>query len=186
MKAKPLPEALVSLPLVLPPTVIGFYLLVTLSPNAMIGGFLDRNLGIQLLFNFPGLVLGSVIYSLPFMVSPIQAGFEALPAHLTEASRNLGKSKWQTFRFVELPNIRKSLLTGIVLCFAHTLGEFGLVLMIGGNLAGETRVASIEIFDLEERMQYDAANFYALILLGISFAILLVLFFTKQRGAKHF
>ena len=185
-KAKPFFEAIVSLPLVLPPTVIGFYLLVVLSPDALVGGFLDKTFGIQLLFNFPGLVLGSVIYSLPFMVSPIQNGLEALPTNLREASKNLGKSNWETFRYVELPNIRKSLLTGIVLCFAHTLGEFGLVLMIGGSLPGETRVASIEIFDLEERMQYDDANFYALILLAISFSILLLLYFTNQRGTKKF
>lgn len=185
-RLKALIEVLVSLPLVLPPTVIGFYLLVAFSPNSGLGEFLDETFGIQLLFNFSGLVLGSIIYSLPFMISPIQAAFEALPQQLKEAASNLGKSKWEIFRFVELPNIRRSILSGIVLCFAHTLGEFGLVLMIGGNISGETRVASIEIFDLEERLQYSAANFYALILLGISFGILLLLYFTKQRGTKRF
>ena len=168
-RGKPLLEALVSMPLVLPPTVIGFYLLLMLSPAHGLGRFLHDIFGIQLVFSFPGLVLASVIYSLPFMVSPIQSGLESLPKSLREASLNLGKSTWQTLWRVELPNIGPNLLTAIVLTFAHTMGEFGLVLMMGGNLPGKTRVASIEVFDRVERMDYDGAHVYALVLMGLGF-----------------
>ena len=121
-------EALVSMPLVLPPTVVGFYLLLLFSPSKGLGWWLDQWLGIRLVFSFEGLVIGSVIYSLPFMVQPIQSGFQGLPSSYKEAAYLLGKSRWTTIRRVLLPNIKPSLLTGIILAFAHTIGEFGLVL----------------------------------------------------------
>ncbi len=165
-------EALVAMPLVLPPTVLGFYLLIAFSPESPLGAWLNTCCDLQLVFSFPGLVIGSVIYSLPFMVQPLQAGFQQLPAHLTEASLMLGKTRWTTFWRVLLPNTRAPLLTAIVLTFAHTVGEFGVVLMIGGNIPGETRVASIAIYDEVEALQYDVANQYALVLFLFAFLIL--------------
>src|SRR5208282_1294451 len=134
-------EALVTMPLVLPPTVIGFYLLVAFSPQYFLGHFLQTYLGIRVVFSFTGLVIGSVIFSLPFMVNPIKAALQNFPLGLMEASLCLGKSPWETLRKVILPNIKPALLTGIVMAFAHTIGEFGVVLMIGGNIPGETKLA---------------------------------------------
>ncbi len=175
-KAKPVIETLVSMPLVLPPTVIGFYMLVAFSPANAFGSWLDNWLGLRLVFSFEGLVLGSLIYSLPFMVHPIQAGFANLSPSLKNASYVLGKSKFTTLRKVLLPNIKPSLITGIILAFAHTIGEFGVVLMIGGNLSGRTRVASIAIYDEVEAMNYSVANTYSMILFGITFLILLIVY----------
>jgi len=173
---KPIIEAIVSLPLVLPPTVLGFYLLITFSPNSAIGSFFGDTLGIELAFSFTGLVVGSVIYSLPFMVQPLQAGFSKVPKVLSEASYSLGKSKLQTLFKVVLPNAKSSTLTGIVLAFAHTVGEFGVVLMIGGNIPNETKVVSIAIYDEVESLNYTNAHIYSGILLGITFLILLVVY----------
>lgn len=173
-RAKPLLEALVAMPLVLPPTVLGFYLLLAFSPQSWLGAALEQCCGWQLVFSFPGLVVGSVIYSLPFMVQPLQSGFEQLPRHLTEASYMLGKSRWTTFWRVQLPNTRGALLTAAVLTFAHTVGEFGVILMIGGNIPGETRVASIAIYDEVESLNYARANGYALVLVVFAFLILVL------------
>lgn len=172
-RAKPVIEALVSMPLVLPPTVIGFYMLLAFSPSNAFGGWLEDWMGLRLVFSFEGLVLGSVIYSLPFMVQPIQAGFSNLSPDLKRASYVMGKSRLTTLNRVLLPNIKTSLLTGIVLAFAHTIGEFGVVLMIGGNISGKTRVASIAIYDQVESLNYDVANVYSLILFASTFIILL-------------
>jgi molybdate transport system permease protein len=172
-KIKPVIETLVSMPLVLPPTVLGFYLLVAFSPNNFLGALLDEWFGLQLIFSFEGLVLASVIYSLPFMVQPIQSGFKNLPQNLSEASYVLGSSKLKTLTKILLPNIKSSLLTGVVLTFAHTIGEFGVVLMIGGNIPDKTRVASIAIYDEVESLNYATANKYSLILFAIAFIILL-------------
>ena len=177
-------EAIVSLPLVLPPSVIGFYLLLAFSPSNAFGNLLEQYFDVRLAFSFPGLVIASVIYSLPFMIHPVHAGFTSLPPSLREASYSLGKSKWQTLRYVLLPNIKASLLSGIVLTFAHTIGEFGVVLMIGGNIPGQTKVASIAIYDEVETMNYDAANAYALILLIVAFIILLALYLINRRFDK--
>jgi molybdate transport system permease protein len=181
---KPIFEALISMPLVLPPTVLGFYLLLAFSPGNTIGSFLSETLGIQLVFTFYGLVVGSIIYSLPFMVQPLQSGFEHLPRHLTEASYMLGKSRFETFLRVQLPNIKPSLLTGIVLTFAHTVGEFGVILMIGGNIPGETRVASIAIYDEVEALNYSLANQYAMVLIAFAFAILAIVYSINRRISK--
>lgn len=172
-KLKAVVAALVSMPLVLPPTVLGFYFLLAFSPNNAFAMWLDEALGIRLVFSFAGLVIASVIYSLPFMVHPILAGLSNLPKSLKETSQLMGKSRWQTLRWVLLPNIKPALLSGIVLAFAHTIGEFGVVLMIGGSIPGQTRVASIAIYDEVERLNYQQAHVYSLILFAISFVILL-------------
>jgi molybdate transport system permease protein len=184
-KGKPLIEALVSMPLVLPPTVIGFYMLLAFSPSNTFGGWLEEWIGLRLVFSFEGLVLGSVIYSLPFMVQPIQAGFSNLSPDLKRASYVMGKSRMTTLVRVLLPNIKTSLLTGIILAFAHTIGEFGVVLMIGGNISGKTRVASIAIYDQVESLNYEVANTYSLILFAITFAILLTVYLLNGGYLKN-
>ncbi|GGD43492.1 molybdate ABC transporter permease subunit [Muriicola marianensis] len=185
-RIKPILETLVSMPLVLPPTVLGFYFLLAFSPNNAFGAWIDEWLGIPLVFSFAGLVLASVIYSLPFMVQPIQAGLSSLPPSLSEAAATMGKSaSTQLFRIL-LPNIRKSLLTGIVLSFAHTVGEFGVVLMIGGNIPGKTRVASIAIYDEVEALNYAAANTYSLILFVLTFVLLLTVYLVNGGYLKRF
>ena len=179
-------ETLVSMPLVLTPTVIGFYLLVVFSPTNFLGHFLETYLGVRVVFSFTGLVIGSVIFSLPFMVNPIKAGLESFPLTLMEASYCLGKSSWETLRRVILPNIKPALLTGLVMAFAHTIGEFGVVLMIGGNIPGETRLASIAIYNEVEALNYDTAGLYALLLVSISFSILLVFYYLNRKSLKIF
>lgn len=185
-KWKPVIETLVSMPLVLPPTVLGFYLLVAFSPNNAFGVWLDKWLGLKLVFSFEGLVFASIIYSLPFMVHPIQAGLSGLSTSLKEASYVMGKSKIITLLKVLLPNIKGSLLTGVVLAFAHTIGEFGVVLMIGGNIPNETRVASIAIYDEVEALNYGAANAYSLLLFSLTFLILLLVYFVNGGYLKRF
>ncbi len=180
-KLKPVIETIVSMPLVLPPSVIGFYLLIFLGPSSAIGGFVEEWFDMRLVLSFEGILIGSVLFSFPFMVHPIQAGLQSLPKSLIEASYTLGKSKLQTLMHVQLPNIKNSLLTGIVLCFAHTVGEFGVVLMIGGNIPGETRLASIAIYDEVEALNYDLANQYALTLFVISFSILLLVYIINRK-----
>lgn len=183
-KLKPVVSAIISMPLVLPPTVLGFYLLVAFSPNYFFGGIVEKIFNVRLVFSFEGLVLASMIYSFPFMVNPIQAGLESLPASLMEASYTLGKSKFQTLLKVLLPNIKPSLLTGLVLSFAHTIGEFGVVLMIGGNIPGKTRVASLAIYDEVEALNYHNANVYALTLFVITFLILLTVYIFNRKYLK--
>lgn len=183
-KLKPVIEAFVSMPLVLPPSVLGFYLLLAFSPKNSFGEFLQENFDIRLVFSFEGLVIASIIFSLPFMVHPIQSGFSSLSSSLKEASYTLGKSRFETLWFVLLPNIRPSLLTASVITFAHTIGEFGVVLMIGGNIAGETKVASIAIYDEVESLNYAVANQYAFTLFVITFAILLFVYAINKQMVK--
>jgi molybdate transport system permease protein len=178
---KPVIETLVSMPLVLPPSVLGFYLLLAFSPQHAFGQWLEQWLHLKLVFSFAGLVVGSVLFSLPFMVQPVQAGFQNLPASLLEASRTLGKPDRVTLFRVLLPNIKPALLSGTVLSFAHTIGEFGVILMIGGNIPGVTRVASIAIYDEVENLNYAAANFHALVLFVLSFTILLIVYLTNRK-----
>jgi len=185
-RVKPIIETLISMPLVLPPTVLGFYFLIAFSPGNAFGAWLNDWLGLKLVFSFTGLVIASIIYSLPFMVHPIQSGLSSLPKSITEASYILGKSKWQTLLNIQLPNIRTSLLTGIVLSFAHTVGEFGVVLMIGGNIPGKTKVASIAIYDEVEALNYAAANTYSLILFVITFIILLAVYLINGKYINGF
>ena len=182
---KPVIEALVSMPLVLPPSVLGFYLLLAFSPQHAFGHWLEQWFHLRLVFSFAGLVIGSVIFSLPFMVHPVQTGFQSLPPSLIEASRTLGKSDIATLFRVLLPNIKPALLSGAVLGFAHTIGEFGVILMIGGNIPGVTKVASIAIYDEVESLNYAAANFYAMVLFAVTFAILLTVYIVNKKWLKR-
>ncbi|MGC2458190.1 MAG: molybdate ABC transporter permease subunit [Gallionellaceae bacterium] len=181
MRFKPVVETLVSMPLVLPPSVLGFYLLLAFSPTHWFGGWVEHIAGLKLAFSFQGLVLASVIFSFPFLVHPVQSGFQNLAPSLSDAAYTLGKNRWQTFLHVLLPNIKPSLIAGIVLAFAHTIGEFGVVLMIGGNMPGQTRVASIAIYDEVEALNYDTANFYALMLFGVCFTILFMVYLLNKK-----
>jgi len=181
---KVIAEAFVGLPLVLPPSVLGFYLLLAFSPENAFGKFLDTYFDIRLVFSFPGLVIASVIYSLPFMIQPVQSGFSMVPKNLIEASYTLGKSKMTTLIKVLLPNVKNALLTGCILSFAHTIGEFGVVLMVGGNIPNETRVISVAIYDEVEAMNYRAANIYSGILLGFSFLVLVCVYLLNHRMLK--
>lgn len=174
-------EAAVALPLVLPPTVLGFYLLLALGPQGPVGSLWGVLGGGPLVFSFSGLVVGSVIYSLPFVVQPIQTGFEQLGRAPLEAAATLGAGPVDRFFSVALPQTLRHFLAGAVLGFAHTLGEFGVVLMIGGNIPSRTRVVSIAIYDHVETLDYGAAHQLAGILLAISFAVLLLVFATNRR-----
>ena len=177
-------EAIITMPLVLPPSVLGFYLLLAFSPQRGVGKWLQQTFDVQFVFSFKGLVLASFIYSMPFMIAPVKSALQQLPVTLAQASYTLGKTRWQTFIKVLLPNIKPSLLTASVLTFAHTLGEFGVVLMIGGNIPGVTRVASIAVYDSVERMDYASANTYSLILLCITFVMVISVFLFNKYQAK--
>ncbi|HET7775299.1 MAG TPA: molybdate ABC transporter permease subunit [Azospira sp.] len=178
--------ALVALPLVLPPTVLGFYLLVTLGPNGPVGQ-LTQSLGLGLLpFTFPGLVLASVLYSMPFVVQPLQQAFEALGERPLEAAATLGASPWDTFFAVVLPLARPGFVTATILGFAHTVGEFGVVLMIGGNIPEKTRVVSVQIYDHVEALEYTQAHWLAGGMLVFSFLVLLALYSSKARSRHGF
>jgi molybdate transport system permease protein len=184
-KAKPLLEAITALPIVLPPSVLGFYILIVLAPNSDVGLFLDRIFGIKLLFSFTGLVVASCFYSLPFMVQPMQGGFESLNKNMLEASYVAGKSKIITLLRVALPNIKPSLMTAIIITFAHTVGEFGVVLMVGGSIPNETKLASVAIYEMVEIMDYDTAHIYSGIMLVLSFVVLLGVYtFNRQSRIK--
>lgn len=178
---KPVVEALTTLPLVLPPTVIGFYLLLLLSPASAIGGYWLQLTGESLTFSFEGLVLASVIYSLPFMVQPLQAAFEQLGNELVEAAATLRAGPLDRFRNVVLPLSLRGILTACVLTFAHTVGEFGVVLMIGGNIPGETRVVSIAIYEHVETLAYDQAHQLSALMLAFSFLTLLLIHMLNRR-----
>ncbi|MCX7738654.1 MAG: molybdate ABC transporter permease subunit [Hydrogenothermaceae bacterium] len=166
-------EVIITLPLVLPPSVLGFYLLLLMGKNGILGKVWENIAGHQLAFHFEGVVLASVVFSLPFMVHPLISGFKSVPITLIEASYTLGKSKFTTLFNVILPNMKSAILTGITLSFAHTIGEFGVVLMIGGNIDGETRVISIAIYDSVEKLDYTTAHTYSFILFAVSFLTLL-------------
>jgi molybdate transport system permease protein len=178
---KSIAETIVSMPLVLPPSVLGFYLLLAFSPASFIGEFLTNH-GIRLAFSFEGLVVGSILFSLPFMVHPIQSALSQVPRSIFEASYTLGKSKLTTLIYVVLPIIRHGLISGIVLAFAHTVGEFGVILMIGGNIPDETRVASIAIYDEVESFNYAMAHQYALTLFVVTFSILLLVYTLNKKS----
>ncbi|MDB5009837.1 MAG: cysT [Mucilaginibacter sp.] len=177
-------EAIITLPLILPPSVLGFYLLLAFSPRRGIGKWLQHMFDVQFVFSFQGLVLASFIYSMPFMTGPIKSALQQVPASLAQASYTLGKTKRETFIKVLLPNIKPSLFTAIVLTFAHTMVEFGVVLMIGGNIPNVTRVASIAVYDSVERMDYSTASAYSLILLSITFVMVITVFIFNKYQAK--
>jgi len=181
-RGKFLIEAVVGLPLVLPPTVLGFYILLGFGPNSVLGQAWHKVVGSPLPFTFQGLVFASVLYSLPFMVQPVAAAFAAIDPKLVGASSTLGSSPWTTFRRVLLPLSFGGVLTGIVLSFAHTLGEFGVVLMVGGNIPGRTRTLSISIYDQVQALNYEDAGKTSLILLLLSFLILALIYSWNRRS----
>lgn len=168
----PLVEAAIALPIVLPPTVLGFYLITLFAPDTWLGRLWITVSGETLTFSFPGLVLGSVIYSLPYAVQPITASLRAVDRHLLDASINLGATPWRTFWRISLPLSRRGLGVAALLGFAHTIGEFGVVVMLGGSIPGKTRVASIALYDEVQKLNYPAAHAFALILLATSFVLL--------------
>jgi molybdate transport system permease protein len=176
-----LAEAIVSLPIVLPPTVLGFYVLVALGSRSPLGRWWESMTGHTLAFTFEGLVIGSLLYSLPFAVQPFAASFGAVDAQLLRASASLGDSPLQTFRRVIIPLSKAGLVTGFALSFAHTLGEFGVVLMVGGNIPGVTRTISIDIFDQVQVGNTNAANQTAILLLIISFLVLSMVYGVNRR-----
>lgn len=185
-KSKPFLEAITALPLVLPPSVLGFYILVALSQNSPVGAFFEDVFDVKLVFNFTGLVIASCFYSLPFMVQPLQSGFESINKNMLEASYVAGKSKYETILKVALPNIKPALLTAIVVTFAHTVGEFGVVLMVGGSIAGETKVASIAIYEMVEIMDYKGAHIYSGIMIVMSFLVLLSVYIFNGKINKKY
>lgn len=183
-KAKPFLEAVTALPIVLPPSVLGFYILFALSQNSPIGAFFDEYFDVKLVFNFTGLVVASCFYSLPFMVQPLQSGFENINKNMLEASYVSGKSKFETIFRVALPNIKPALMTAIIVTFAHTVGEFGVVLMVGGSIPDETKVASVAIYEMVEIMDYTSAHIYSAIMVVISFLVLLSVYMFNSKQNK--
>lgn len=177
-------QAFISMPLVLPPSVLGFYLLLAFSPNYWFGNFLSHYFDIQLAFTFTGILAGSLIYNLPFMVNSLQTGFSNLPQSLKDASYTLGKTRITTLLKVLIPNIKPAILTGICLTFAHTIGEFGVILMIGGNIPGRTRVASIAVYDEVQSLNFAMANKYSLYLFLFSFIILVFIYGINKEFLK--
>lgn len=180
-KLKPLVEAIVSMPMVLPPSVIGYYMLVVYSPHYWFGSWISNVFNIRLAFSFTGVLIASVIFSLPFMIQPLQNGLRSLPESLREASYTLGKSKMVTFIWVLIPNIKPSVITAVALTFAHSIGEFGIVLMVGGNMPGQTRVASIAIYDEVQALNFEAANKYAFILFTVSLVLLTTIYSVNKK-----
>jgi molybdate transport system permease protein len=174
-------ESVVALPLVLPPTVLGFYILVAIGPYSPLGQVYSRLVGHPLPFTFEGLLVASILYSLPFAVQPFSAAFDQVDRRLLEASWTLGVSRLATFFRLVLPLSMAGMVTGIVLSFAHTLGEFGVVLMVGGNIEGETRTVSIDIYDEVQSLNYAGAAKTALFLLVISYTVLLVVYATNRK-----
>ena len=184
-KLKPAVQAVVAMPIVLPPTVLGFYLLVLLGPDGAIGGWWVQLTGSALTFSFTGLVVASCVYSLPFAVQPMQNAFESLPRQYLERAWTLGASRLDAFFSIAVPLSARGFVSGIVLSFAHTLGEFGVVLMVGGNIPGETRVVSIAIYDHVESLNYTAAHQMSLLLIGFAFAVLAAMFFVNRRWSER-
>jgi len=183
-KSKPILEAITALPIVLPPSVLGFYILVVLSPHSAVGGFFEDIFGIKLVFSFTGLVVASCFYSLPFMVQPLQNGFESLNKHMLEATYLAGKSKLQTIWHVALPNMKPALITALIITFAHTVGEFGVVLMVGGSIPNETKVASVAIYEMVEVMEYGKAHIYSGLMVAMSFVVLLLVYIFNHKQKK--
>jgi molybdate transport system permease protein len=185
-KIKPFLEAVTALPIVLPPSVLGFYILIALSSNSPIGAFFEEFFDINLVFNFTGLVVASCFYSLPFMVQPMQSGFESLQKNMLEASYISGKGILETIFKVAIPNIKPALMTSIIVTFAHTVGEFGVVLMVGGSIPGETKVASVAIYEFVENMDYGAAHIYSAIMVLLSFLVLLCVYIFNHKQKIKF
>ncbi len=184
-RLKPVAQTVVALPIVLPPTVLGFYLLILLGPDGAIGSWWVRLTGDALTFSFAGLVIASCVYSLPFAVQPLQNAFEALPRSFLERAWTLGASRIDAFFSIAVPLSIRGFVSAAVLSFAHTLGEFGVVLMVGGNIPGETRVVSIAIYDHVESLNYAAAHRLSLILVGFAFLVLFAMFAVNHRWSRR-
>jgi len=183
---KPILEALITMPMVLPPTVLGFYLLVAYSPDNWPGSWLNQHFDIRLAFSFEGILIASVLSNIPFMIQPLQNGLTAVPECLREASFTLGKSEIITFFRVILPTMIPSVITAISMTFAHCIGEFGVVLMVGGSMPGETRVASIAIYDEVQALNYSTANQYSLVLFTVSLVLLTLIFsINAKKNLTH-
>ena len=186
LKIKPFLEAITAMPIVLPPSVLGFYILWALSANSPIGAFFQDTFGIGLVFNFTGLVVASCFYSFPFMVQPLQGGFESINKNMLEASYIGGKSRLETLFRVALPNIKPALSTAVIITFAHTVGEFGVVLMVGGSIPGETKVASVAIYEMVETLDYKNAHIYSAMMVIISFIVLFSVYIFNSKQKKRF
>jgi len=185
LRWKPAVQAVVAMPIVLPPTVLGFYLLILLGPEGAIGSWWVQLTGSALTFSFTGLVVASCVYSLPFAVQPMQNAFEALPRQYLERAWTLGASRLDAFFSIAVPLSVRGFVSGIVLSFAHTLGEFGAVLMVGGNIPGETRVVSIAIYDHVESLNYAAAHRMSLLLIAFAFVVLAAMFAINRRWGER-
>ena len=184
-KSKPFFEAIIALPIVLPPSVLGFYILMALSTNSPIGEFFSKYFDLNLAFSFTGMVIASCFYSLPFMVQPLQNGFQSINKNMIEASYVAGKSQLVTIFKVILPNMKPALLTAIIITFAHTIGEFGVVLMVGGSIENSTKVASVAIYEMVEIMDYSSAHIYSFIMLFISFLVLVSVYIFNAKQTKN-
>ena len=178
-------ETLVALPIVLPPTVLGFYLLIFLGPQGSVGKLVSYLGGPSLIFSFTGLVLGSIVYSMPFVIQPLQHAFSVIDKRADETAATIGFSRLRRFFYLFLPLSKTGYLSAFVLGFAHTLGEFGIVLMIGGNIPGETQVASISIYNYVEMLEYDKAHTLSLLLLLISFTLLAIIYSLRIRFGRY-
>ena len=178
-------ETMVALPIVLPPTVLGFYLLIFLGPQGSVGKLVNYLGGPSLIFSFTGLVLGSIVYSMPFVIQPLQHAFSVIDKRADETAATIGFSRLRRFFYLFLPLSKTGYLSAFVLGFAHTLGEFGIVLMIGGNIPGETQVASISIYNYVEMLEYDKAHTLSLLLLLISFTLLAIIYSLRIRFGRY-
>ena len=178
-------ETMVALPIVLPPTVLGFYLLIFLGPQGSVGSLVSYLGGPSLIFSFTGLVLGSIVYSMPFVIQPLQHAFSVIDKRADETAATIGFSRLRRFFYLFLPLSKTGYLSAFVLGFAHTLGEFGIVLMIGGNIPGETQVASISIYNYVEMLEYDKAHTLSLLLLLISFTLLAIIYSLRIRFGRY-
>ena len=178
-------ETMVALPIVLPPTVLGFYLLIFLGPQGSVGKLVNYLGGPSLIFSFTGLVLGSIVYSMPFVIQPLQHAFSVIDKRAHETAATIGFSKLRRFFYLFLPLSKTGYLSAFVLGFAHTLGEFGIVLMIGGNIPGETQVASISIYNYVEMLEYEKAHTLSLLLLLISFTLLAIIYSLRIRFGRY-
>lgn len=183
-KGKIILESILMMPIILPPTVLGFYYLNFLGPKTAIGSFFEENLGVSFAFSFEGILFGSIIFCTPFMMSPMTNGFRSIPKNLIESTLLLNKSRINALWYVLLPNIKRSILSAVLLTFAHTIGEFGVVLMIGGKME-ETNVASVAIYDEMNALNYDVAHSYAIVLLLVSFVLIVLLNFLTRTNRSN-
>ena len=185
VRFKSLIETLVALPIVLPPTVLGFYLLIFLGPQGSVGKLVSYLGGPSLIFSFTGLVIGSIVYSMPFVIQPLQHAFSVIDKQADETAATMGFSRLRRFFYLFLPLSKTGYLSAFILGFAHTLGEFGIVLMIGGNIPGETQVASISIYNYVEMLEYNKAHTLSLLLLLISFTLLAIIYSLRIRFGRY-